>query len=154
MCIDRERDAQYTRELASAIADSFTRHTVLFSTHLVAGACFEWLHAEAGTDDLFTILRQRDCAIDRLKLARRTQALRDTMRERERAGEVFLSDRIRDVEGENIVDLAMRAFGGYHTHPVLEERGKKIALRDTKLLYYYQNRLVGHGCGFSTGAPR
>jgi glycerol-3-phosphate O-acyltransferase len=154
VCIDRERDAQYTRELASAIADSFTRHTVLFSTHLVAGACFEWLHAEAGTDDLFTILRQRDCAIDRLKLARRTQALRDTMRERERAGEVFLSDRIRDVEGENIVDLAMRAFGGYHTHPVLEERGKKIALRDTKLLYYYQNRLVGHGCGFSTGAPR
>jgi glycerol-3-phosphate O-acyltransferase len=154
VCLDNTRDAQYTRELAVAIGESYCRNTVLFSTNLVAAACFDWLRSEADTSDLFNIIRQRECVIPRAELSRRSEAMRDALLEQERDGAVILADPVRDARGDKLVSLAMDAFEGYHSHHVLEPHRDGVALRDTKLLYYYQNRVVRHGHGFFPAAAR
>jgi len=53
-----------------------------------------------------------------------------------------------------VLDDALRAFAGYHTQEVLAPRGSELVLRDTRLLFYYQNRLAAHGLAFDAIAPQ
>jgi glycerol-3-phosphate O-acyltransferase len=147
-----DRDAQYTRELARALCVAYRANTVVASTNLVAAACFEHLRSLAPGGDLFTVLRLRDQKIPRDDLARAVLAKRDALKELEARGEAVLSDQVRDTSGGDIVAQAMSAFFGYHTNPVIEEHEDGIALRDPKLLLYYQNRLIRHGLAFDPEA--
>ncbi|MBM4358871.1 MAG: 1-acyl-sn-glycerol-3-phosphate acyltransferase [Deltaproteobacteria bacterium] len=143
-----DRDAQYTRELAQALVTAYRANTVVSSTNLVAAACFEHLRSLAPGADLFTVLRLRDQTIPRDDLARSVLAKRDALKALEARGEVVLSDQVRDTSGGDIVAQAMSAFFGFHTNPVIEAQEDGIALRDPKLLLYYQNRLIRHGLAF------
>jgi glycerol-3-phosphate O-acyltransferase len=60
---------------------------------------------------------------------------------------------VRQASGGALIDEALRAFAGYHTHPVIERRGDDLVLSDTRLLFYYQNRLAAHGLGVDLIAP-
>jgi glycerol-3-phosphate O-acyltransferase len=151
VCVDSRRDAQYTRELAEAIAESYRRQTVLFSTNLVAHVCFTQLREQAGTDDLFTVLRQRNSVLNRERVNQDVAELRDDMLELESKGEVFVSDRIRHESGAGITALALRAFDGYHTRSVLDDHGDGIHVRDPNLLFFYQNRLTAYEPTARTG---
>jgi len=142
--MDPARNAQYTVELGREIASSYERETVIMSTNVVAAACFEHLRSQSPSDDLFTILRLRDQLVGRDQLARDVLRYRDQLLDMEKAGELSVSDAIRDCSGGDIVAQAMRAFRGYHTQPVIEPRADGIALHDTNLLYFYHNRLAGH----------
>jgi glycerol-3-phosphate O-acyltransferase len=53
-----------------------------------------------------------------------------------------------------MLTMAMRAFAGYHTRPVLSDNGGEITLADPRLLLYYQNRLAAHALGFDPRAVR
>jgi glycerol-3-phosphate O-acyltransferase len=143
--IDTARDAQYTRELGREVAASFLRNTVVMPTHVVAAACFDHLRQRSPRADLFTVLRVRDEVVDRDTLAREVVRLRDQLVDLERAGQVRLVDTMRRASGGDIVAQAMAAFSGYHRQPVIAPRPDGIALRDTSLLFYYQNRLGAHG---------
>jgi glycerol-3-phosphate O-acyltransferase len=145
---DADRDTQYTRELAESLVRGYRANTLVNSTNLVAVACFDHLRKQAGRDDLFTVLRLRDQKVSRDELAREVLARRDVLRDLERRGEVVLSEQIRETSGGDILAQAMSAFSGYHSAPVIEAHEDGIALRDPKLLYYYQNRLIRHGLGF------
>ncbi len=146
--IDPGRDAQYTRDLGREVAAAFARDTVIMSTNVVAAVAFEHLRSQSPSGDLFTILRMRDQVIPRDDLARGVLRVRDQLLDLEWAGGVRVSETIRDASGGDIVSQAMRAFRGYHTTPVIEPRADGIALRDTNLLFYYQNRLSGFDVGY------
>jgi glycerol-3-phosphate O-acyltransferase len=150
--LDAKRDAQYTRELGREIAAAFKRTTVAMSTHVVASACFDYLRRRSPSHDLFTILRSRDEVIHRDELSREVLRLRDELLALEKTDDIHVSDVIRSCSGGDIVSQAMRAFRGYHTAPVIEPRAEGIALRDTNLLFYYQNRLAAHGLGWNPAA--
>ena len=57
----------------------------------------------------------------------------------------MLGARLARASGREILDEALRAFSGYHTTPVLEPRGDDLVLADTRLIFYYQNRLAPTG---------
>jgi glycerol-3-phosphate O-acyltransferase len=151
--IDPARDAQYTRELGEAIAKAYIRETHVMSTNIVAAACFDELRRHAPSGDLFTVLRIRDHVVSRDELAREVLRIRDELLDRERSGAVRLSSSVSKCSGGDIVSQAMRAFRGYHTTPVIESRADGVALRDTNLLFYYQNRLCEHGLGWNPHRP-
>jgi glycerol-3-phosphate O-acyltransferase len=131
---DAARDAQYTRELGEVICESYKRDTVVMSTHLAAAAAFDHLRHAAGHADL--------------------DALLDRVRHLEARGGIVLANNLRRADGAQVLDDALRAFAGYHTHEVLAARGNDLLLRDTRLLLYYQNRLAAHGLAFDSLAPR
>jgi glycerol-3-phosphate O-acyltransferase len=153
---DPDRDAQYTRELGESIVSAFSRDTVALATHLVATCAFERLRESVGvsagrrrgdgTAEIFAMLRTRDDVIvSRSELAESVERLRDRARHLEEHGRVVLGAHLARASGREILDEALRAFSGYHTTPVLEPRGANLVLTDTRLIFYYQNRLASHG---------
>jgi len=161
---DAARDGQYTRELGESIVAAYLRDTVVMSTHLVAACAFEELckgvgrssggaEAKASTD-LFAMLRAKDdVLVSRAELAERVAKLRDQVRDMESRREIALGPRLARASGREIVDEALRAFSGYHSSPVLEPRGESLLLVDTRLIFYYQNRLAAHGLAADLLAP-
>ncbi len=152
--IDAARDTQYTRELGEEICRAYQRDTVVLATHLVAAACFEHLRDASPAKDLFTVLRQRDVlTVSRDELAKSVGALRDRILSVERRNQIRLGTYERSASCGDLVEHALRAFAGYHKAPVLASRPEGIALCDTKLLFYYQNRLAAHGLASDFIAP-
>jgi glycerol-3-phosphate O-acyltransferase len=152
--IDHARDAQYARELGEEICRSYAKDTVIMATHVVAAACFERLRKASPVSDLFTVLRQRDIVtVSRDDLARDVVALRDKLRAMEMDGQIVLGDIVRVASGGDIIERALRAFSGFHATTVLASRPEGIALCDTNLLFYYQNRLAAHGVAWDAIAP-
>jgi glycerol-3-phosphate O-acyltransferase len=153
---DPARDAQYTRELGEAIVDAFRCETVAMATHLVASCAFEKLRQSAGARaDIFAMLRtEDDLLVPRAELAERVERLRDRARDLEARGGIVLGPRLGRASGRDILDEALRAFSGYHTTPVLEPRGDSLLLVDTRLIFYYQNRLAAHGLAADLVGPR
>ncbi len=155
---DPARDAQYTRELGDVICAAYKRDTVGMSTHFVAAAAFAWLRksveAGRGRGDIFALLRHADdVVVTRAELASELDGLVDRARQMELRGEIVLTQSVRTGSGAALIDEALRAFAGYHTHPVIERRGDGLVLADTRLLFYYQNRLAAHGLGVDLIAP-
>jgi glycerol-3-phosphate O-acyltransferase len=165
-CPDAARDAQYTRELGEAIVSAYRHDTVAMATHLVATVAFDKLRqsftpgvppehptSPAKKVDIFAMLRaQDDVVVSRAEMADRVERLRDRARELEARGGIVLGPRLGRASGREILDEALRAFSGYHTSPVLEPRGDALVLVDTRLIFYYQNRLAGHGLAADLGA--
>jgi glycerol-3-phosphate O-acyltransferase len=121
----------------------------------VAACAFERLHEGVG-GDIFALLRSHDdVTVSRAELAQRVERLRDRARELESHQRIVLGARLGRATGREILDDALRAFSGYHTTPVLEPRGEDLVLRDTRLIFYYQNRLAAHGLALdlTPGAP-
>ena len=153
--MDAVRDAEYTRELGDRIVDSFKRDTVVMGTHIVAACAFERLRRAVGKADLFAVLRHRDdVAVSRAELAEDVDVMLARVSVLEDQGEIVVAPNLRGKRGDAIVDDALRAFAGYHTQEVLAPRGSELVLRDTRLLFYYQNRLAAHGLAFDAIAPK
>ncbi len=154
---DPARDAQYTRELGEVITAAYARDTVVMATHLTAAAAFQRLRASigrtahgAGAADVFTMLRHReDVTVSRKELAADVGRLLERVREMEKRSEIVVAENLAGASGGDVIDAALRAFAGYHTHVVLEPRGEDLVLADTRLLFYYQNRLAAHGGGLA-----
>jgi glycerol-3-phosphate O-acyltransferase len=145
ICHDPPRDAQYTRELGEAVVAAYHRDTVVLATHLVAACAFERLR-EGVDGDIFAMLRtQDDVTVSREDLAAAVERRRDRARDLEARGRIVLGPHLVHASGREILDEALRAFSGYHTTRVLEPRGADLVLADTRLIFYYQNRLATHG---------
>jgi glycerol-3-phosphate O-acyltransferase len=153
---DASRDAQYTRELGESIVAAYSRDTVALATHLVAACAFERIRESVAVSagrpkseaaaDIFAMLRSKDdVTVSRAALAESVERLRDRARDLEARGRIVLGARLARASGREILDEALRAFGGYHTTPVLEPRGPDLVLADTRLIFYYQNRLTSQG---------
>jgi len=153
--MDAARDSEYTRELGDRIVDAFKRDTVIMATHVVAACAFERLRRAVGKGDLFTVLRHRhDVTVSRAELAEDVDVMLERLTNMETRSEIVVAPGLRGKKGDAIVDDALRAFAGYHSNPVLSTRGSELVLTDTRLLFYYQNRLAAHGLAYDAIAPK
>ncbi len=153
--VDAARDAEYTRELGERIVEAYRRDTVVMATHIVATCAFERLRRAVGKADLFAVLRPRDdVAVSRHELAEDVKVLVEKLGDFEARGEAVLAPNVKGRSPEALVEDALRAFAGYHTQEVLVPRGSELVLGDTRLLFYYQNRLAAHGLAFDALGPK
>jgi len=149
------RDAQYTRELGEVICREFQKDTVVMATHLVATVAFDAIKRSVGRGDIFAMLRHRDdVVVSRGQLAEDVDKLAGKLKEAENKGQIVLAPTVRGVAAETILADALRAFAGYHTSEVIVPRGPDLVLSDTRLLFYYQNRLAAHGYATDLIAPK
>jgi glycerol-3-phosphate O-acyltransferase len=158
-CRDGARDAQYTRELGESICAHYKKDTVLMATHLTATVAFDKIMRSSGgapgKTDIYAMLRQRDdVVVPRAQLAEDIDKLVAKIKPMEERGEIVLSAAVKASSGEAILADALRAFAGYHTSEVIVPRGPDLVLADTRLLFYYQNRLAAHGLSADLIAPK
>jgi len=152
---DPARDVQYTRELGEAICAAYKRDTVVMATHVVATVAFEHLRKTVGKGDLFALLNHRDTVtVDREELVSGVEKLLARLAEMEAKNEIVVAAQLRFARPRAVLDSALRAFAGYHANPVLVSRGTDLVLEDTRLLFYYQNRLAAHGVAYDALKPR
>jgi len=147
---DPQRDVEYTRVLGEELVRQFRRLTVYMPTNLLARALFDRVAASAGTRDIYGLLRvpEGEAPID--KVREDVANLRQVLIRRPDLGAV--ADAWSHVRPGDLIDDALRAFGGYHTRPVIEREGDRLVARDLRLLFYYQNR-TAHISPDVLGAP-
>ena len=142
---DPQRDAQYTGEVATAVASAFLRDNVVMSTHVVAHSLLSLLRRRNPELDLYRLLRtggsQPSVQLSELapEVERTLEALRCS------ATAPRLGPELSAHDARPIIDDALRHFQTYHTEPAALRRGERIIHQDRNLLYYYGNRLAGYG---------
>lgn len=144
---DRQRDEEFTRELAREIVRSFHIHTLPKSTHVLCTTIFRWLQERAQDMDLYRLLRTGGTE-ESLPIAeayeRVDQNLTELRRLSER-GDVLLDDGLAHLDVPGVVSHALVHLSSYHRRPAVERRGDRLFHVDRNLLLYYRNRLTGHG---------
>jgi len=142
---DEQRDQEYTRGLASAVVGAFRRDTVVFATHVVARAVFEWLRERAPELDLYRLLLTggREESLPLAEAHGRVAALLQKLRAEGGRGALRLSSIVASGDAARVIDAALAHFASYHRRPALERRGDRLFHEDRNLLLYYQNRLGG-----------
>ena len=137
---DDQRDAEYTRNLGRRLAAAYPRLTVFHSTNLVARALYDAAARDAGTRDIYRLMRapagHLDAPVDAVlaELGR--------LRARIAAHPAWGTEHpLKTTQSaEDKLEDAMRGLSTYHTRPIIERTGGTLQIKDVKLLYYYQNR--------------
>ncbi len=143
VCDDDQRDAEYTRALGGRLAEAYPRLTVFHPTTLVARALFDAIARNAGTRDVYRLLRAPQGHLE-VPVA---TAIEDLVRLRARiAAEPRYGAEHPLYSGQpsaEKLDDAIKGLSTYHTRPIVERTGDGhglLQVKDVKLLYYYQNR--------------
>ncbi len=141
--VDPDRDAAYTRELGTVLAERYERDTVLMSTQVVAHILFRHLVQATPGMDLFSRLRLRnEISIDRSVVHKDLADARDRLLALEAKGEVRISDVVREDSPEQLLEGGLQFWSGYHSSTAASLEDDRVLLCDPSLLLYYQNRLV------------
>jgi glycerol-3-phosphate O-acyltransferase len=136
---DPQRDAEYTRLLGRRLTEVYPRESVFHSTQLVSRVLFDAIAADAGTRDIYKLLRHHVREVAVPEAVRALGDLRRRIVDMPAAGR--LHQRVVAAGDAATLDDAVRALGTYHSHPVIERRGDVLHVGDLELVYYYQNRL-------------
>lgn len=144
---DRARDAEYTRELGSAIADAFMRNNTILTTHFVAFALYQLLEEDHPDLDIYHLLRLplEQASLPRQRVLEALARLRDRLVIEVAAGRIHLSATVQTESIERILEVAVGYFQMYHQRDLVLADGDQLRLNDIKLLLYYRNRLTGYG---------
>ncbi len=143
--VDRQRDEQYTQELATSIVQSFRQNTVIKPTNVISKVVFDWLKERTPNLDLFKMLRLGgpDDSLPLVEVYARTERLVERLRRLERDNKLRLDPVVVESDPPMLVNHALIHLGTYHRRPALERRGDRLFHNDRKLLFFYQNRLYG-----------
>lgn len=144
---DRARDAEYTRELGTAIADAFMRNNTILTTHLVAFTFYQLLEEDHPDLDVYHLLRLplEQASLSRQRVLEALARLRDRLVIEVAAGRIHLSATVQTESIERILEVAIGYFQMYHLRDLVVVEGDQLRLNDIKLLLYYRNRLTGYG---------
>lgn len=144
---DRDRDAEYTRELGDKIVERYHRENTVLTSHLVAFSYFETLRRKYPDADLFKLLRlsyaQRTLSFDEFMLAVERDHAR--LQELSDGGYVVLSDMLKTSNVRAFVEDGVKQLGVLHGASVIQFDAGTVSTEDMNLVYYYRNRLSGYG---------
>lgn len=146
---DRQRDEEFTRELARKIVKSYHHNTLPKSTNILCASIFRWLRARSPGMDMYRLLRTGGSE-ESLPIAEAYERVDQTvssLRKLERDGGILLDDSLMQLDVPGIVNHALVHLSSYHRRPALQRRGDRLFHVDRNLLLYYQNRLAGHELG-------
>jgi glycerol-3-phosphate O-acyltransferase len=138
---DDQRDAEYTRALGRRLSTTYPALTVFHSTNLVARALYDAIAANAGTRDIYRLIR---APVGHLEVPVET-AVEQLVRLRTRIAEnpSFGAEHplYTDQSATQKLEDAVKGLSTYHTRPIVDRSGHAtLQVKDVKLLYYYQNR--------------
>lgn len=143
---NKQRESVYTRKLADQIVTNYHEYYVVLSSHLVAFTAFQLLKKMHSSMDLFALLRLPD---DLLKIPR--ELFEDTflrilhlLKDLEADKKLLLQDVLHTERLEDMIQHGVKNLGAFHAIKPLKftSKGELIA-KNSKLLFYYQNRLTG-----------
>lgn len=144
---DKQRDMEYTVELAERITEAFHRDTVAKSTNLVSSAVFGWLRESNPSLDMYKLLRTggdtRDIPLT--DVYRRMETTLRKLRRMSDLGRIRLDATLSRGDTVLVMGEALAHFQSFHQQTAMERHADHLCHRDRNLIYYYRNRLTGFG---------
>jgi glycerol-3-phosphate O-acyltransferase len=142
---DFQRDAEYTKELASKVAETYRKDTFVLSTNLSAFVVFELgLKATEETDEIKAITLMEGIELDIGEVLKFIDIAKEKFIKLEQRGKICVIDRVKGKTSRSILDTASKTFSKYHRKPPFILSKDKVKIENSSLLYYYRNRLVGY----------
>jgi glycerol-3-phosphate O-acyltransferase len=138
---DEQRDAEYTRNLGRRLAEIYPRLTVLHSTHLVARVVYDQIARNAGTRDVYRLLRapQGHLEVPIPAVIEGIERLRARLATNPALGSEHPLHTAQTASEK--LETGLRGLGSYHSRPIVSRPNSSLLqVQDVKLLYYYQNR--------------
>lgn len=144
--VDPQRDAEYTVELAGAVARGFQRETVVKATHLLSHTAFELFRERHPQMDLYRLLRlgAEEESLLLPDVYRRLEGQLVRLARLREAGRLQLDLPLLRQDTVALVGQALAHLGSYHRAPALYRRGDRLFSADRTLLLFYGNRLGRH----------
>lgn len=143
---DEQRNQAYTRLLGDEILKRYYCENVVFSSHLIAFAALTIFLNRLPKPDIYALLtiEEEDLIIDREEFHKAVERLHIRLREMERAGQVRLAEHLH-TDVRKIVEHGLANIGIYHAKkPLYANAAGSICTQDTRLLYFYHNRMKGY----------
>lgn len=147
---DSQRNAQYTKKLADKIVKQYHVENIVLSSHLITFTAFNIFQKQYPSLDLYGILRlpKDDQVILRNTFDQNIENLREQLRKMEEAGEIQLSEVVRDAPLDELIKDGIDNCSVIHVKkPLKIDKDGDITTQDMNLLYYYHNRLLGYQLG-------
>lgn len=142
---DFQRDAEYTKELASKVAETYRKDTFVLSTNLSAFVVFELgLKTTEETDEIKAITLMEGIELDIGEVLKFIDIAKEKFIKLEQQGKICVIDRVKGKTSRSILDTASKIFSKYHRKPPFILSKDKVKIENSSLLYYYRNRLVGY----------
>ena len=134
LCADRDRDAQYTRDLGSAIVKSYFKENTILSSHLVAFAAFRALRRKNSKLELYHFLRlpEPERTLTHKELMKEAEMLLDEVRLLHNQKELYLLKELRECKDLKWVKDGVRKLGLFHTHSILKSTDGHFVVTDMK----------------------
>ena len=144
---NKQREQEYTKQLATKIVDRYFKDNLVLSSHLVAFVAFNILLAQHPNLDIYGILRlpPEEYVFSKKSMISAITQLREILFEKEKNDEIHLSEGIyREVE--DLLTVGVSKLGAYHSdRPLKMNKKGEIISEDFKILYFYHNRLSNYG---------
>lgn len=144
--IDKQRENEYTRMLASRIVVEYHRINRVFASHLVAFVAFEMWQRKYPKLDLFGFLRlpEDELEIPYEEFKEVFKKVRKEIYRLKEKGKVYHATHLKG-KIDIVIRRGLENVGIFHLkRPLLKNRKGDIITQDLNVLYYYHNRLVGY----------
>jgi glycerol-3-phosphate O-acyltransferase len=149
-----QRDAEYTRDLAQSMSETYSRDNVVQATHLTARAIFTLLRRQNPQADVLRLIRVGGTQEEGMALRdvySETRRLLTAVRALAQKGLLRLSTLLTFGSAEDVVSDGLHHFNTYHRAPAAQRRGDRVLPRERGLLFFYHNRLEGYGLDAACG---
>ena len=144
--IDKQRENEYTRMLATRIVGEYHRINRIFASHIVAFVAFEMWQRKFPKLDLFGFLRlpEEDLEIPYEEFKEQFKKIRKEIYQLKEKGKVYHATHVKG-DLDVVIRRGIDNVGIFHLkRPLLKNRKGNIVTQDLNVLYYYHNRLVGY----------
>lgn len=142
---DAQRNKAYTRILGEHILKEYYAINIVFNSHLVAFAAFQYIQQSQGIDKFRLFTRnETKMIIPEDKFLEILDRLLGKLRELRSQGKVKLATHL-DKSTTEILSEGISNLSGYHVQkPIVRMPNGNITTENIKLLYFYHNRLKGY----------
>lgn len=140
---DNQRDIVYTKMLANKVAESYLKHNVVLSSHLVAYSAFECFKNKLDKEDIFDLIKssEKNSYIDFGQFYEKVEEVVILLKEKASKKEILLSEDF-NLSITEFIKTGIEKLGVFHNEKVLFiDKNNHIKTKDFGVLFYYSNRL-------------
>ena len=143
---DPQRDAEFTKELAEKILETYRKDNTVLSTNLTAFVIFELAMKSVGEDDPIRAIKLIDgIELRKDEVIKHIGIAKEKFLELESRGKINVFHRVKEKTEKFILDTAYRVFSKYHRRKTpFFMTAKNVVINNSSLLFYYRNRLSGY----------
>ena len=140
---DNQRDLVYTKMLAKKVADSYLKHNVVMSSHLLAYSAFECFKKKFDAEEIFDLMKnsEKNSYIDFSQLYEKVEEMVVLLKDKASKKEILLCEDF-NLSLTDLINSGIEKLGVFHYEKVLfTDKKNHVKTKDFGVLYYYANRL-------------